>query len=60
MARIFHRDEWYEELGPGLLYEQEFEDIFRQHVPKIYPGCVAVPFKKTVSSDERSARADPV
>ena len=58
MARIFHRDEWYEELGPGSLFEQEFEEIFRKYVPQIYPGCVAVPFKKTVSSDDASARAD--
>ena len=32
--------------------------MFRQYVPQIYPGCLAVPFKKTVSSEDASARAD--
>ena len=58
MARIFHRGEWYEELGQGSLYESEFERIFCQYVPSISPGFLAVPFKKTVYSDQSSARPD--
>ena len=58
MARILHNNEWYDELGSGSLYEAEFERIFRQYVPKTYPGFIAVPFKKTVYSDHTSARAD--
>lgn len=58
MARILHNDEWYDELGSGSLYEAEFERIFQQYVPRIYPGFIAVPFKKTVYSDDASARAD--
>ena len=58
MARILHNREWYDELGPSSMFESEFEAIFLQYVPQLYPGCVAVQFKKTVSSDEGSARAD--
>ena len=58
MARILHKDEWYDELGSGSLYEAEFERVFQQYVPKICPGFIAVPFKKTVYSDDTSARAD--
>lgn len=58
MARILHNSEWYDELGSGSLFENEFERIFQANVPSLYPGCIAVPFKRTVSSDESSARAD--
>ena len=58
MARILHNDDWYDELGSGSLYETEFERIFQQYVPRVYPGFIAVPFKKTVYSDDASARAD--
>ena len=45
-------------LSVGSLFEHEFERIFQQYVPRLYPGCIAVTFKKTVASDERAAKAD--
>jgi len=58
MARILHDDEWFDELGQGSLYEIEYERIFQQRVPVMYPGFIAVRFKKTVYSEDGSARAD--
>ena len=58
MARVLHNCEWYDQLGPGSLYEQEFERILLQYLGQLCPGHVAVPFKKTVRSANEAARAD--
>ena len=58
MSRILHRNTWYDELGSDSLYEHELEKIFLQRAPTILPGFAAVPFKKTVYSDDSAAQAD--
>jgi hypothetical protein len=58
MARILINGLWYDELSSSALYESEYESIIIRHSETIYPDFIAVPFKKTVYSDEDSARAD--
>ena len=58
MARVLHNNEWYDELGPGSLYEAEFERILVQYLGTICPGYVSVPFKLTVTATHGAARAD--
>lgn len=58
MARVLHNDIWYDELGPGSLYEAEFERIVIQYLDNICPGFVPVPFKITVTAAHGAARAD--
>lgn len=60
MARILLRDEWYEQIAPRSLYETEYERLILQHASKLYPSFVAIPFKKTVYSDDNSAKPDLV
>ena len=58
MARILIEETWYDELSPSALYESEFESIIVRHSETIYPNFYVIPFKKTVFSNEDSARAD--
>ena len=58
MARVLHNDVWYDELGPGSLFEAEFERVVIQYLESICPGFVPVPFKITVTATHGAARAD--
>ncbi|HET7569928.1 MAG TPA: hypothetical protein VFK96_05005 [Gammaproteobacteria bacterium] len=58
MARLLINNEWYDEVCPGALYESEYERILVQHADSIYPEYHVCPFKKTVYSDDSSAKPD--
>jgi hypothetical protein len=58
MAKILINDEWYQSIETLALYESEFERILLQKTGALFPGFVAVRFKKTVSSEHASAQAD--
>ena len=58
MLRIFHRGEWFHEISPSALAEAEFEDLLISNSEIIRENTIIVPFKKTVYSIDRSARAD--
>lgn len=58
MPRLFHRDEWFDELSPNALTEGEFESLLVQNADIIRTDAVIVPFKKTVYAADGSARAD--
>ena len=52
MARILHKDEWFEEIGSRGHYEGEFENILQQEAKQLFPGYHFVPFKTIVYSEE--------
>jgi hypothetical protein len=58
MAKLLVGSDWYEALDGAALYEREFERVLLQKTPCLFPGYVAVPFKKTVYSDFDAARPD--
>lgn len=58
MARILFRGDWYYELTPTTLLEDEFEALILQHSSELFPDYIAVPFKTIVESDSGSAKAD--
>ena len=58
MAKILVNDDWYETIDPGVLYESEFEKILMSKSHVVFPEYYALPFKKTVSNEYDSARAD--
>jgi hypothetical protein len=58
MPRLFHRDEWFDELSPNALSEGEFESLLIQNADIIRADATIVPFKKTVYGGDGSARAD--
>ena len=58
MPRLYHKGEWFDEISPSALAEAEFEDLLVQNAEIIRANTVIVPFKKTVYSQEGSARAD--
>jgi len=58
MTKILVGDEWYETVDPGAYYESEFERVLVQKSGVIFPAFHALPFKKVVSSETDSARAD--
>ena len=58
MAKVLINDDWYEPIDPGTYYEQEFEKVLIQRSSAIFPEYFSVPFKKTVSSEYDSAKAD--
>lgn len=58
MARMFHREEWYDLIAPTSMLETEFEQLLIQYRPVLHPNAWLVPFKKTVLSIGSSARAD--
>lgn len=58
MARILIDKEWFEEISVKALYESEFETILLGQALSLFPGYFLVPFKRTVLSEDGSARAD--
>jgi hypothetical protein len=58
MARILVDGVWYEELSSNSLYESEIERILLQNADTIFPAFYLIPFKKTVFSEDSSAKAD--
>ncbi len=58
VPRLFHRDEWFDQLSPKAFSEAEFETLLRQHADIIRADSIIVPFKKTVYAGPNSARAD--
>lgn len=58
MHRLFHKDEWFDELSPDALTEAEFEAVVLQNASLLLPRSIAIPFKKTAHTPEGSARAD--
>lgn len=60
MARMLFGDEWFEQIAPTALYETEYERVILQQASLLYPNYYAVPFKKTIVSEERSAKPDLV
>lgn len=60
MAKILLDDEWFEQIAPNSLYETDYENLILQHAKTLYPSFYALPFKKTVYSNEDSAKPDMV
>lgn len=58
MPKILVGDDWYDAVSPASLYEDDFEKIIFHRVPILYPGFIAVWFKKVVQSDTDSAMPD--
>ncbi len=58
MPRLYHKNEWFDEISPTALAETEFEDLLIQNADIIQTNTVIIPFKKTVYSPHGSARAD--
>ena len=58
MSRLYHKEEWFDEISPSSLAEAEFEDLLIQNANVLQANSVIVPFKKTVYSPDSSARAD--
>jgi hypothetical protein len=58
MSKILVNGIWYEQISVSSMYEREFEAIILQRSDLLFPQYYLVPFKKTVYSDEDSARAD--
>ena len=58
MAKILHNGDWYEQLSTEALYEEEYERILSEHADSLFPTYRLVPFKKTVYSEMRAAKAD--
>ncbi len=58
MARIFFKGEWFEEISPASIYEDDFERLVTQHAGSLYPQFVAVPFKTQVESESGPAKPD--
>jgi hypothetical protein len=58
MPKILVDDSWYDAVSPSSLYEDDFEKIIFQRAQIIYPGFIAVWFKKVVQSDIYCAMAD--
>lgn len=58
MARLLVRDEWYDALSPGSVFETDFERLLLTHAPTLYPDFFLVSFKKRVESPYGVAIAD--
>jgi hypothetical protein len=58
MARILHNGDWYEQVSTEALYEEEYERILLSLSDQLFPTYWLVPFKRTVSSESNSAKAD--
>lgn len=58
MTKILSNGDWYYELSATSLYETEVENIIAQNSKVLFPEFQLVQFKKTVYSEEGSARAD--
>lgn len=58
MARVLFKDEWYDPISSGALYEAEFESQILAYSHRVYSDYIPLRFKQTVSSDYSSARAD--
>jgi hypothetical protein len=57
--RVLRRGDWYDRLaGPGGLSEAEFERIFEEVAPDLFPNHVLTQFRLPVSSDEGVRRPD--
>lgn len=58
MIRLLLNNEFFYELSVTSLYESEVENILSQQAEQLFPGFHLVRFKKSVNSDQGSARAD--
>ena len=58
MAKLLINDEFFFELSVTSLYETEVENIVVQKAERLFPKLHFIRFKKTVYSDQGSARAD--
>src|SRR5436189_3652238 len=58
MAKILVKGEWFEELSPGSLYEDDFERLVTENANVLYPQFVAAPFKTTVETEYGAAKPD--
>lgn len=58
MARILHDGEWYEQLSTEALYEEEYERLLLANGASLFPSYHVVSFKKSVHSDQGTAKAD--
>ncbi|HOZ83172.1 MAG TPA: hypothetical protein PKU82_09635 [Bacteroidia bacterium] len=58
MAKILVNGEWYNELSVGSLYESEFEKLFIDKAPQIFPDYFTVDFKHKVESQHGKGKPD--
>lgn len=58
MSRAFYLGHWFKRVSPHGTNESEFENLLVCNPALIHPKAWLVPFKKTVYSQEASARAD--
>ena len=58
MAKVLHRNCWFEELASAGVYETEFEGIVKVHSAHLWPRFHAVRFKTTVSDGNAAAKPD--
>lgn len=58
MKRILANGDWYDPISQTALYEREYEDVILEQSASLFPQYYAMRFKKLVSSEEASARAD--
>lgn len=58
MARILVKGNWFEELSPGSLYEDDFERLVTDQANVLYPQFMTAPFKTAVESEHGVAKPD--
>ena len=59
MARLLHKDEWFEEIASRGHYEIDFEMILQQEAERLFTSYHFVPFKTPVYSDEDADMREP-
>ena len=58
MAKILHDGEWYDQISTEALYEEEYERLLHTHSELLFPNYKLVYFKRTVESENGTAKAD--
>ena len=58
MAKVLVNGQWFEEVTSHAMYESDFEHLVKQHSNALFPNYRAVPFKRLVSDEDASAKAD--
>jgi hypothetical protein len=58
MAKILVKGEWFEELSPGSLYEDDFERLVTDNATFLYPQFITAPFKTAIESEYGVAKPD--
>ncbi len=58
MSKIFSDRLWYQEIDLDSKSEKEISDIFRSHVPALFPDLEAFEFEHTLRTSGRTTRAD--